>query len=340
MAAEMVQLDVSPPNLLEAKRTQLTCGYVEGVELSDGTSVRFPLMVASGARDGPTLTVTAGIHGMEIIGIEVIRRLLRETLNLGELRGRIIAVPGLNPLAVQQNANASTYDYVDMMEAFPGKISGSITQRLAAKIWPIFSMSNYVIDVHHIESPAIPFVIAWRGGTDNMKEQCLAMARSVGITVTQPSKDTLARRTNTQLRLLMEKGIPSLVIELPYARVCEDLSVEVGVRGIRNILRHVGMLGGRLEKQVGFPVLDDILVTMVQTATRGGLMLPLRRPGERIRKGEAVAKIVNFLGLEVETIMMPTDGYLISYLPSQETKFTGQAVTTGDWVTFIGFKES
>jgi len=58
-----------------------------------------------------------------------------------------------------------------------------------------------------------------------------------------------------------------------------------------------------------------------------------------IRKGEPVAKIVNLFGQEVETITMPTDGYLIGYLPSAQ-KFSGQAVTTGDWVTFIGYNES
>jgi hypothetical protein len=58
-----------------------------------------------------------------------------------------------------------------------------------------------------------------------------------------------------------------------------------------------------------------------------------------ISKGESVATIVNVLGDEVENVTMPNDGYLISYLPGAQ-RGAGQAVASGDWITFIGFRET
>ena len=86
---------------LSGRPGELKYGYIKCIELSDRTEVKLPVMIMMGEKSGPTLLLTAQVHGQEMTGAEVIRRLLREKIKPSELSGNIIAIPVANPLAVQ-----------------------------------------------------------------------------------------------------------------------------------------------------------------------------------------------------------------------------------------------
>lgn len=319
------------------ERGRLKYGYIKGVELADGTPVDIPLMVASGREDGPVLALTAGIHGTELIGVEVIRRILRERIDLRDLRGTIISIPIANPLAIQQCSyrTPSTYDGKDIGSEMPGNPEGSITQRLAAKIWGIISKAEYYVDLHCSGDPgaAIPLTIL---RPQPQQQKAKEMTRAVGLTTMIPSKQALTHRRTTAADTL---GIPTVIVEIPLGRIWQEEMVEAGVKGVLNVLRYLGMLKGKPEAQKGFPVIKDPVTYTVLLCSRGGIMLPLKRGGDKVVRGEIIARIVNVFGDEVEQIKSPVDGYVMScYGPGMRKG--SHAVTTGDRICVLGYRES
>jgi uncharacterized protein len=104
--------------------------YLEGMELSDGTSVKIPVITVTGKNTGKTLFLISTLHDQEITGIEIIRRICRERVNPEKLSGRIIAIPIGNPLAYHSSSyHTLRYDYQDLNRSFPGDANGSTTVR-------------------------------------------------------------------------------------------------------------------------------------------------------------------------------------------------------------------
>ena len=93
-------------------RGEFKKGAIKGIELNTGVSIDVPVLVMNGAKDGPTLVVTSTQHGIEIQGIEVIRKVMRERLNPRDLKGTIISVPVANPLAFMHHQYLSDSFFV------------------------------------------------------------------------------------------------------------------------------------------------------------------------------------------------------------------------------------
>ena len=83
----------------EAKRGELAKGVIKGVELNTSDRIDIPVLVMNGTQDGPTLLVVSTQHGIEIQGVEVIHKVMRERVDPKNLRGAIIGIPVENPLA-------------------------------------------------------------------------------------------------------------------------------------------------------------------------------------------------------------------------------------------------
>ena len=97
-----------------AKRGELQKGIIKGVELNTTTSIDIPVLVMNGKTDGPTLLLVSTQHGVEIQGIEVIHKVMREKVNPSQLRGAIISIPVENPLAFMHHQYLSWIDNLDL----------------------------------------------------------------------------------------------------------------------------------------------------------------------------------------------------------------------------------
>src|SRR5262249_36633153 len=108
-----------------------------------------PVLIANGARPGPTLYLGALIHGNEPGGAEVIRRVVREQVDSSELAGAIIAIPIQNPHAFRTSSYHSIDDGLNANRIFPGDASETLTSRAVAALWArALEQSDYVIDLH------------------------------------------------------------------------------------------------------------------------------------------------------------------------------------------------
>src|SRR5262245_17569101 len=105
-----------------------------------------PLLVAHGAEAGPTLLLTAGMHGVEVGGAEVVRQVLRERLDPAALRGTVVAAPILNPFAFRAAEMNTPEDELNLNRVFPGNPNGLLSHRLAATIMYELAMpADYLI---------------------------------------------------------------------------------------------------------------------------------------------------------------------------------------------------
>src|ERR1700752_389526 len=158
MTLDMTPFTIGGRNILPGDVARLELPVVT---LYTSAPVMLPVVVVRGREPGPTLFVSAALHGDEIIGVEIIRRLLRMPALAG-LKGTLLAVPIVNTLAFLHQSRYLP-DRRDLNCSFPGSKSGSLAARLACMfIKEIVDRSDYGVDLHTgaIHRPNLPQIRA------------------------------------------------------------------------------------------------------------------------------------------------------------------------------------
>lgn len=193
-----------------------------------------PVHVIRGKKSGPRLFICAAVHGDEINGVEIIRRLLKLP-SLKRLKGTIIAVPIVN---VHGLINHSRYlpDRRDLNRSFPGSEKGSIAARLAHLLMTeIVSQSTHGIDLHTgaVHRSNLPQI---RANLDDEETDKLARAFNVPVIISANLRDGSLREAAAT------HGIPMLLYEAGEALRFDEVSIRAGVKGIVNVMRTLEML--------------------------------------------------------------------------------------------------
>jgi len=308
-------------------------GSLGAVELADGSKTRVPLINVNGAEDGPVLTVVAAVHGNEVSAIGALLKAVK-SVDPSRLRGALLGIPGANPLAVRNGTYASSLDGTNLSGPWYlppcDSAKATITQRIAAFISEALDKADYVIDMHANPLPSIPFVLTHLNlnTSDDLRAENKNIAKSFGVTVIDWPRNNPANVMGSSVI----NGKPSIVMELAGNTQLWDEIIDVGARGIRNVMRSIGMLDGEPEEQPVDPISGDLVFYDFLYTQRGGLMFPRKKVGEKIQKGETVVAIVNVYGEVVEEVEMPVTGYLWALLGGPG--FTS-AVPEGNQVAFI-----
>ena len=271
-------------------------------DLYTSTSLSMPVQVICGRRAGPVLFVSAAIHGDELNGVEIIRRLLRLKV-LSSIRGTLIAVPIVN---VHGFLNQSRYlpDRRDLNRSFPGSAKGSVAARLANTFFTqIVSKANYGIDLHTgaINRSNLPQI---RGNLDD--EKTLELARAFGAPVVINANI----RDNSLRACVADSGVPVLIYEAGEALRFDEISIRAGLRGVLNVMRSVGMLPAKrpARKQVN-PLLARS--TSWVRAPASGIFNTDVKLGSSVSKGQRLASINDPLGDSSDVVSAPFDGIVI-----------------------------
>jgi len=325
---------------VSANRGEMKLGFIKGIELWDGTKVDIPIIVVNGAKDGPTLLLMSTQHGDEIQGIEVIRQVTRIRVDPKKLNGSIIGIPVGNPLAFQHGLYTSWIDNADVGGVRADRPEGTTTERLANAIWKqAWSQADYILNIHcNINENAL----AYQSGDlrfAKTREKLEKLIAAFGVTSIEDVEEPLPDKGPPTLgNLAMRKGVPVLLVELFDGNRISKSSVETGVRGVLNVMKSLKMIDGNIEKQKGIRVLPGRNKFYgIVYSNRGGLLHPQKEPGEKIEKGEVIARVYNLHGDMVEAVKMPVDGYVWAY-PFGEALGTAlgiQAVHTGDYVAYV-----
>lgn len=267
-----------------------------------------PVHVIRGKKPGPRLFVSAAIHGDELNGVEIIRRVLK-SIKPGRLRGDVIAVPVVN---IYGFMNQTRYlpDGRDLNRSFPGSPRGSLTGRVAhGFLTEIVAQCTHGIDLHtgarHRSN--LPQVRA-----DLDDEETLKLAHAFGVPVLLNSK----LRDGSLRSAAMERGIPILLYEAGEALRFDETCIRAGQRGVLNVMRELGMLVSRKRKTTpAEPTVAD-QSTWVRAPSSGILraVVPL---GARTKKGRVLGIVADPLGTNETEVLAPAEGIVIgrTYLP-------------------------
>ena len=270
--------------------------------LSDHTPVSMSVHVRHSKRDGPVVVVSAGIHGDEVIGVEIIRRVLN-TPTLASLRGTLLAVPIVNSFGF---INRSRYlpDRRDLNRVFPGSTAGSLAARLAHRfLHEVVMPSDLGIDlhsaaVHRTNYPQIRIT----PGDKRMEE--LARVFGAPIVMRSPLRDGSLRKAARGL------GKDILLFEAGEGLRFDEFAIRAGVVGVLRVLHHLKMLPAKgISKPKGATQFCPSSKWL--RAPMGGILRIYKSDGDFVQKGELMAAVAYPFGETERTIEAPFSGIIV-----------------------------
>ncbi|MCY7297230.1 succinylglutamate desuccinylase/aspartoacylase family protein [Alteromonas sp. a30] len=292
-------LEIGDVSIRPGSRVKLK---LAAMKLYTDTEMSIPVEVIRAKKSGPTIFISAAIHGDELNGIEIIRRLLTmRSLKLS--KGTLIAVPIVN---VYGMLNQSRYmpDRRDLNRCFPGSQKGSLAGRLAHLfLTEIVSKCDYGIDLHTgaIHRSNFPQI---RANLEDPETQELARAFGVPVLLNASLRDGSLRGAAT------EEGTRVLLYEAGQALRFDELSIRAGIKGIMNVLAHLGMIRRRTSKNRAVEPFVAYNSSWIR-ATASGIVRDRKKLGDHVKKDEVLAEINSPTGEAIEHISAPKGGIII-----------------------------
>ncbi len=269
------------------------------------THMDMPVHVIHGRQEGPRLFVCGAIHGDEIIGTEIIRRLMN-LKKVQRLHGTLIAVPVVNVYAFLQQSRYSP-DRRDLNRFFPGSDKGSLTSQLAHKFMEeIVRGSHYGIDLHAGSNHRanLPQI---RADIEDPEVLRLAKAFQVPVIINAASRDGSLRQSSAA------EGARMLLYEGGEALRFDEESIRAGVRGIVSVMAAIGMLKPNRRNISRIEPLIADSTTWVRAPASG--MLHMETPlGRRVTKNSRIGLIADPFGEQAIDIRSPVSGVVIGRL--------------------------
>lgn len=296
-----------PRAAFEIAGQHVSAGTVKNVHLPvsilpDHTPVNLSVQVHHGKRDGPMMFVSAAVHGDEVIGVEIVRRLLRAP-QLANLRGTLLVVPVVNSFGF---LNRSRYlpDRRDLNRCFPGHPSGSLGSRLAhIFLHEVVLRCDTGIDLHSaaIHRTNLPQI---RISPRDSETRAMAMAFGAPVVLMSPLRDGSLRAEAAA------RGTSVLLYEAGEGLRFDEGAVRAGVAGILRVMRSLSMLPAKGIAEAKASPYFCKSSSWVR-APAGGLLRTFRAEGETVEVGDVLASVADPFG-EVETdIKAPSSGILI-----------------------------
>ncbi|MGL5741270.1 MAG: succinylglutamate desuccinylase/aspartoacylase family protein [Legionella sp.] len=269
-------------------------------KLYDGTTISLPIHVICGKEEGHSLCITVAIHGDEINGVEVIRRLIKRK-GFKKLNGNIIAIPIVNVYGFLYQ-ESYLMDRRDLNRSFPGSANGSLASILARIISnQILSQSTHVIDLHtgsnhRFNLPQISANLDMPGIED------LARAFNVPVILHSTFRDGSMREYAN------EQGIPILVYEGGESLRFDELSIITGINGILSVMGALKMIKPYGVKKCTSTVSRN---SYWIRAPISGILRHLKKSGNRVTKGQVIGIIANPTSTEEYKLKSPLSGIII-----------------------------
>lgn len=266
------------------------------------TPTKLPVRVIRGKRNGPVVFISAAVHGDELNGIEIIRR-LRKLNILKKLKGTIILVPIVNIYGIM---TLSRYlpDRRDLNRSFPGSVKGSLASRVAKIFFDeIVTKCDLGIDIHtaSIHKSNLPQI---RTNIDNEFTYNLAKKFEAPVILHSELRDGSLRS------VAGENNVPILLYEAGEALRFNEKSIRIGVKGIVNVLRANEMLPNITRKKLPKTPIVSKSSKWIRS-THGGMVRTIKALGDTVTLEEVIAYIDDPFEDATYEIIAPFDGVII-----------------------------
>lgn len=272
---------------------------LEVPDLYTHTRVTLPIQIIHGREPGAVLFLSAALHGDEINGVEIIRRVLLEKA-LKHLRGTLVAVPVVN---IYGFINKSRYlpDRRDLNRSFPGSETGSLAARMAHLFLnEIAAKCTHGIDLHTgaIHRENVPQMRALLDDPETER-----LARGFGLPIILN-----AGIVEGSLREAVERmGITVVVYEAGEALRFDELAIRVGVKGVLSAMRELGMLPGKPKRSNALVAESSSWVR----APQSGILRSMQPLGAKVEKGALLGVVSDPFGENEEPVYAPNVGIII-----------------------------
>jgi predicted deacylase len=289
-------------------------------ELFEGVPVSTPVLVVNGANPGPTLCVAAAVHGDELNGIEIVRRVIHD-LDEDDLNGAVIGIPIVN---VQGFRRGSRYlpDRRDLNRYFPGNPNGSAAARIAHSFFTkVIPHCDALIDVHtgSLSRSNLPQI---RADLRNPEVVELTQGFASMVVLHSPPTPGMLRYAAT------EAGVPTVTLEAGGPLVLELNEVKRGVKGVESLLTSLGMVPKM--RLFGDPEPVYYSSSWVRS-NNGGILLSNVSLGSTIRKGDLLGTITDPMNNVQIDLRSPYSGRVIGMSRNQ-------VVMPGDAAFHVGIQ--
>ena len=273
-------------------------------KLYTSTNIEIPIIIERSINPGPTILITAAIHGDEINGVEIVRQLIARKINKPK-RGTIICIPILNVFGFL-NTDRAFPDGRDLNRSFPGTKRGSLASRVAYYFTnQILPHADYCLDFH--TGGASRFNAA-QVRVNTGDQDLLKLAKVFNVPFTVYSKNLKKTYRSTCEKL----GIPIILFEGGKSLESNTQIVNYGVRGTKRFLYHLEMLDSKFN--VTNPINDTVLIEKSRwiRAQKSGLFHLKIKCNQLVEKGEILATITDPYGKMKFKVTAPNRGYIIN----------------------------
>ncbi|MFT5130748.1 MAG: putative deacylase [Rhodothermales bacterium] len=272
-----------------------------------GEDVILPVRVQHAKESGPVVLVTAAVHGDELNGFGIVHQLMYgEPIEL--LKGTLVLVPVVNIFGFESQVRYMS-DRRDLNRCFPGTSRGSLASRVASTVFKkIISKCQIGIDLHAAAAPRMNFPNV-RGDQRNATIRKVSRAFGCELILNSPGPEGSLRRAAT------DAGCATICVEAGEPNKIEPAVLDIGVRGVQNVLRSLGMLSGEV---VAPPYQTRVDRAMWVRAESGGILRFHVAPGQVLEEGDAIATNLSVFGDLQNTLYAPADGIVLGMttLPS------------------------
>jgi len=251
-----------------------------------GAAIEAPVAVINGGRRGPRLYIGAAVHGDEVNSVDVLRRVITK-IDPNSLRGSIVCVTIVNPLAFEARHRWAPQDMEDMNRVWPGKVDGKVSERIAHMIFSeAIGPADAVVDLHTGATNMAVHVVY---GENHVPSRELAQVFGAEILLEERRDDKWERaRFNGKLRAVVNaRGIPAITPELGKGGSFQETAIKVGEQGLINVLRHLDMVPGeavRAERRITLSGshLDSLV------SSEAGMFVAEAKPGAVVDAGDRI----------------------------------------------------
>ncbi|MDP3919081.1 MAG: succinylglutamate desuccinylase/aspartoacylase family protein [Nanoarchaeota archaeon] len=309
---------------LNFEREKLVYGKFKLADREDGIEEVIPVILYKGKEEGPTLSISANIHGDEVTGILVLHRLLNSYNVLDNMKGNLILLPSLNFYGLKNSIRSFSNTNDDPNRSFPTKREGVQNDSYTQKCMKIFfdeltKHTSYHIDLHSSKLCSVPFVYVepkiifnFNDGKEVLNK-ILGGVKSFGLFWLYDSQENYFSKDYDRTlssSLVSMKSIPSFTVELGAKKIVDPKGERLGYQGIKNVMVYLGMLNEdffSLQDTDMFPRKENFEHIVHPVAPEEGLVTFIVRPGDKVRKGDPVAKIRDIAGMDIGNGIITTN---------------------------------
>jgi predicted deacylase len=279
---------------------------VNGFISVPNTSIRMPITLVNGAKEGQTLLITAGIHGGEYPSIEAAIRFAAE-IEPAQVSGQVIVMSpvSLNAFHARQ-AFLVPEDGKNLNRQFPGKALGTMAERMAYTIMTEVVPHIHVwVDLHGGDIPEalVPFSGYMESPDPDVTERSRALVAAFGIEyVVRPTQ-----LAGTSIGAAAALNIPAVLAEAGQLGILDEENTQLLLRGCRNVSRHLGILPGEVK-----PVtLKEFMNWPWVRAGHSGCWYPRVKIGDRVQKDQLVGCVKDYFGNVLAEYQAPASGLVL-----------------------------